>query len=60
MRVTQMCEIIRAFAEVFSVVCPKGKVLIVTALGSHSLTPEVRALSEDSAEATSPAEINKS
>jgi len=53
---TKACEIIRAFAEVFSIVCPKGKVLIVTVPGSHSLTPGSGLLSEDSTEATSLAE----
>lgn len=57
---TKACEIIRAFAEVFSIVHPKGKVLIVTVPGSHSLTPGSGLLSEDSIEATSLAEISKS
>lgn len=53
-------EIIRAFAEVSGIVCPWGKVLIVTAPGFTFLNPGVTALSEDSTEATSPAEISKS
>lgn len=54
------CEIIRALCWGVRHCLSRGKVLIVTAPGFTFFNLRVTPLSEDSTEATSPAEINKS